>query len=239
MASLRGEAGDVAEIVRQTTGNVRSRFQSIERDSGVLAAFQFLVAVAVASRAQAPDRELSDLGIVLPDQPTPLAVVKSLQRWVAAHAGKPEYGTLAAGAAADAVGAWYIQQGAESRLFAAHEDAYDVWRAAASGSGFCELSRLFFAKFTERYLNYFLDREASAVLPTVELREQFHREVQAHLDKVSRHAFEVARITQSFAAGWFNKHAKEGLPSDREIRGFLSVAFGKLNEELRREGTQG
>lgn len=57
-----------------------------------------------------------------------------------------------------------------------------------------------------------------------------------HVDDVSRHAFETAKIMQSFAAGWFNKHAKEGLPTNASMRGFLRLALGKLREELRREG---
>jgi hypothetical protein len=237
MSSLHGQEGGVASIVRQTTENVRSRFRFIERDSGVLAAFRFLVALAAASRSQAPDQVLSNLGINLPAAPTPLSLVQTLKDWVAGHLDRAEYGSLATWAASDAIVAWYSQQAKQGQLFAAHEDPYDVWRAAADGSGFCELSRLFFARFTERYLNYFLEREASAAIPSIEKREQFQRDLQQHVDRVSHHAFEMARITQSFAAGWFNKHAAQGVPAEREIRGFLRVAFGKLDEELRREGS--
>src|SRR5207237_918033 len=114
---------------------------------------------------------------------------------------------------------------------------FDVWKQASNGGGFCELSRIFFGKFTERYLNYFLEREASAVLPNLEQRERFSQELTQRVDDVSRYAFETARITQSFAAGWFNKHARSGLPSDASIRGFLRLAIAKLREELRREAS--
>ncbi len=56
-----------------------------------------------------------------------------------------------------------------------------------------------------------------------------------HIDVTSRHAFETARITQSFAAGWFNKYANKTLPADEDINNFLRIAFGKLREELWRE----
>ena len=90
------------------------------------------------------------------------------------------------------------------------------------------MAHAYFAAFTKRYLDYFLDREASAVIPTIEERERFD-------DGVARHAAETARITQSFAAGWFNGHTKEGMPTLGEVQGFLGVAFGKLREELLRE----
>ena len=56
-----------------------------------------------------------------------------------------------------------------------------------------------------------------------------------HIDDVSHHAFETARITQSFAAGWFNRYARDGMPTADEISGFLSHSVGKLREELLRE----
>ena len=59
--------------------------------------------------------------------------------------------------------------------------------------------------------------------------------LRATVDGVSRHAFETSRITQSYAAGWFQKHAKEGMPSEGQIQKFLSFALHKIREELRRE----
>src|SRR5206468_6244176 len=112
--------------------------------------------------SESPRTLLADLGVEIPDHPTPLSIVSSLRRWAGPQAEKPEYGSLAESAAADAVGTWYAQKGEQGSLFAAHDDAFDVWRKAANGSGFCELSRLFFARFTGRYLNYFLERQASA-----------------------------------------------------------------------------
>jgi hypothetical protein len=40
---------------------------------------------------------------------------------------------------------------------------------------------------------------------------------------------------QSFAAGWFNKYAKAGMPNNDEIKGFLKLSFEKMREEFRRE----
>jgi hypothetical protein len=83
-----------------------------------------------------------------------------------------------------------------------------------------------------------LEREASAVSATIEQRELLQRQIRDQIDAVSKHAFETARITQSFAAGWYNRHAKDAVPTDEEIAGFLTIAFGKLREDLRREKTE-
>jgi hypothetical protein len=228
---------DVAGIVRQTTDNIRDRLDGLERDQSLLAAFKFLVSLPVASRSGTPVEVLGGLGIAVPADPSPIALAKALQRFMPERPDSVEYARIAQSAAVDAVAEWSARaEGPKDNLFGTASQPFDVWRQAADGAGFCELSRIFFGRFTQRYLNYFLEREASAVLPTAGQRDRFSEELGQHVDEVSRHAFETAKITQSFAAGWFNKHAKEGLPSDASMRGFLRLALGKLSEELRREG---
>ena len=73
---------------------------------------------------------------------------------------------------------------------------------------------------------------------TIEQRELLEKQLREQVDKVSRHAFETTKIAQSFAAGWYNRHAKTRAPSEDEISGFLAIAFGKLREDLRREKTE-
>jgi hypothetical protein len=222
---------EVADIAQQTIQNVRSQFRHIMRDNGVLGAFQFLVNLAVASREENPQAWLLNVGIELPDNPTPLSFAKAVSAWIEPQRDSFEYSEIAQGAAGDAISNWYREnQLTTESLFKSLEDPFEVWRKAGDGAGFCELSRLFFAKFTQRYLAYFLDREASAALGN------FGQQLERHIDTISLHAFETAKITQSFAAGWFNKHAKGGVPSEEEIQGFLSIALGKMRDELQREG---
>ncbi len=101
------------------------------------------------------------------------------------------------------------------------------------------MSRVFFANFVERYLKYFLEREASAELASIGEREEFGRRLEEQIEFLSHHAFDTAQITQSFAAGWFNKRvAEDRRPNDQEIIGFLAFAFSKLRQELQREAAE-
>ena len=172
------------------------------------------------------------------NNPSPLRIAQTLRHWVNDHQDSLEYRGIAERAATDAITTWHSRQREQGYLFGPSEDAAIVWGKASNGAGFCELSRLFFAKFTERYLNYFLEREASAALPTIEARERFREQLHQHVDQVSQHAFETAKITQSFAAGWYNRHVRRGSPSRREVERFLSIAFGKIREELLHEGSR-
>ncbi|MCC7495890.1 MAG: hypothetical protein IT204_26290 [Fimbriimonadaceae bacterium] len=235
---IAGWAGDTtatSHIAAETLANVRRQLRRMDQDSSVNAAFGFLVSLAVALR-DPPSSCLAQFGLPTDEPPTPLSLAYAIRECVAEAGDSPEYANLAQSAAIDAVSAWHrLGEFQQPTLFEVEQDPWRNWQRAGTAAGFCELARLFFARLTGRYLRYFLDREATAALPTLADRQRFDQELQAHVEAVSQHAFETARITQSFAAGWFQSHTREGTPSAEEVAGFLSVAFGKLRDELMRE----
>jgi hypothetical protein len=232
IAAFDGSETHSRKIANQTLDNVQSKFESIQRDPNVRDAFKFLTELAVSGAKG------NWASLQLPENPTPFAIAKALDKAISGQSGSSEYAAIAKAAATDAIGNWYAQNNAQASLFGTVEENSQIWRDAGTAGGFCEIARLFFAKFTERYLNYFLEREASAVSRTVEQRDLFQKQIRNQIDAVSRHAFETAKIAQSFAAGWYNRHAKDKMPADDEIAGFLAIAFGKLREDLRREKTE-
>lgn len=229
---------DVANLAADTLDCVRQRYRRIHEDAGVRATFEFLVAVSATGGAATIPAEWSDLPIQFSDNPSPLRIAQALRKWVEPHPGSLEYREIAERAATDAVAEWHTRHKQQGHLFGAPDDGSNVWGNASGGGGFSELSRLFFSRFTERYLSYFLEREASSALPTLSDREHFKERLHEHVNFVSLHAWETSKITQSFAAGWYNKNAKGKRPSDRQVKGFLSVAFGKIREELLRQAAK-
>jgi hypothetical protein len=226
---------NIEGIITQTLTNVRSRFRHIHQDKGVLAAFQFIVTLSVAASQDNPIKFLSNQDIHVDPNASPISLARAVSKKVQERLASFEYGDIAQSASIDAIAVWYDEKKGQRRLFDFPEDPFDTWRGARGGSGFCELSRLFFAKFTERYLNYFLERAASSQINSIDERQLFRDRLQKYVDVTSKHAFEMARITQSFAAGWFNKHAVSDVPSERELENFLSLGFGKIRDELLRE----
>lgn len=240
IASFTPANSNISDIAKQTLKNVRHRFDSIETDSGVLSSFEFLVLLSFGSKEKSLTKYMESKGIHLAENATPLQLSKELSKWVNRHKGSSEYSAFAQGAAVDAVSEWYKQNdSSQTNLFFSTKEPSDVWRKSANGSGFCELSRLYFSKFTERYLKYFLEREASSTITTIDGRDGFDKEIRTHLNDISKHAFETSKITQSFAAGWFNNQLKRGAPSKKSIQSFLTIAFGKMKSELLREEDKG
>ena len=235
LAESSGSPEDVAAIANDTLENVRVQLRKIHSDDGVVAAFQFLVALTKSASSDDPGEASFSPRIDFEGSPSTLRLIGQLRSWVEAQGGSRKYGDIAAKASADAISLWSSQQSMQGSLFTSPGDSREIWQQADNGAGFCEVSRLFFSKFTERYLNYFLEREASASMGSISDRDRLSTQLREHIDGVSRFAFETSRITQSFAAGWFNNHARDRYPSKDESRGFLSLAFGKLREELKRE----
>lgn len=224
---------EVGQIARKTLENVRDRFLWIHKDDGVQAAFAFFVAIATRHLDQSSG--LSAVYVPLEEDPSPSRLSSLLSRWVDAHLNSAEYAEIAKRAGADTIARWTQTRTEQGDLFVGRRKAEWIWSTITDARAFCEVSRIFFAKYTERYLKYFLEREASAQIASVSDREQFGDSLRAHVDEVSTHAFETSRITQSFAAGWFNNHARERRPTNAEIETFLATAFGKIQEELNRE----
>jgi len=235
IANFSSEKNNIGLITERTLANVSNRFQFIENDSGVKAAFKFLLQLSYAASLSKPQEFFNSRGIALSENPSPIDLSKAVAKLISDNADSLEYAAFAKNAIIDTISDWYTKHNVtQEKLFSTSYDSFEVWRDAANGSGFCEISRSYFSKFTEIYLKYFLEREASGVISHLEDREKFNENLKTHLRDISNHSFEISKITQSYSAGWFNKHAKKDVPSDRKIKEYISFAFSKLRNELSR-----
>lgn len=222
-------SGDVEHIAAKTIDAVRDRLMALGRERGTVEAFGFLVELACANRD--PDRTEPDLR----ENPSALQLVSALRERVDAGADSREYAELATRAAATVIMQWTRECEKSPTLFDAPYSAQHVWSRAQTGAGFSELTRTFLGELVGRYLKYFLEREVSDRSSGVAQREQFVSQLSEHVHAIAKHSFETSRIAQSFAAGWYNKHAKTSTPSVQAQRAFLRYALTKLRNELARE----
>lgn len=234
IAHFDGSAEQTAVLAQATLHNVQTKFLNLPTDQGFTSSLKFLVSLSYAFGTEDPASFCSNQHINLPSQATPLALGIELRRWLP-PAKLSEVGHIAQQAATDAMADFYRSRSEQTPDLFGKSINSSRWADAATGAGFCELSRSFFSHYTRRYLNYFLEREAAAAMGSVDGRERLKSSISAHTDAVSKHAFETAKITQSFSAAWFNKKSKSGFPREAEIRGFIRIASGKMFDEIRRE----
>ena len=236
IAAFSATNNNISEISRQTTKNVRSRFKNIEADNGVQSAFEFLVHLSVLPRQANWNSYLQSKNIQISNDFSLIELAQCAKSYVERNQESKEYGAFSSQALIDTISNWATQNtGQQTLFFDANKRPIELWEKAASGAGFCELSRLFFTKFTERYLKYFLERETVLRINNVYDVSTFNSNLEKHISDISKHAFETAKITQSFSAAWYNKNVKDTVPNRKKIQGFLSVAFSKINSEILRE----
>ena len=236
VANFTANGDTIAQITNQTTKNVINRYDNIGGDKGVLAAFKFLILLSQSARQNNSSEFLAKQGIQLSKNFNLLELSKAIRQFVDKNSESKEYSTFANHAVIETVSQWSKKNQIQQQIqFERDNNSFDEWRSAADGSGFCELSRMFFSNFTDNYLRYFLEREASAKISNLFDRDTFSKKIDEHVNEISKHAFETSKITQSFSAGWFNKNAMDEIPSNEKIQGFVSFCFKKLNSEIIRE----
>lgn len=227
---------ETTTIAKSTLRNIQIQYSNLRNDPSINTAFEFLVHVALAYKTSNPIKYLTEKKILGKEEITPISLAKGALKYKVNEVASHEYQTFARQAAVDTINKWYkdnIERGRS--LFSEGIDSSIIFSRAAKADGFCELSRIYFSKLTERYLKYFLEREASSKISNINERERFSNEIRKQVDDISKHAFETAKITESFSAGWFNKHVKDKVPSDYELKSFLKTSFGKMKSELLRE----
>ena len=228
----------IEEVISRTAIAIDSDFRKMHLELGVQDAFSLILCLAIAARDDDPYKAMADFDLALEGNlATPLNLVRALSKHTRRTASSIEKMEIAKMAVAKALAQFYKKHTVQLGLFALKDEPFQVWRHLSEASGFCEISRNFFAFLTTDYFKYFLDREASAVLPDIESRVKFNEEMDGHIDRIVTHSFEVSKITQSFAAGWYRKNIQNNdyrLSRARTI-GFLGIAINKIRDSLCRE----
>lgn len=230
---------NVESIASDTIRNVSSRFLDIPKDGSFLSAFKFLLLLSFANKQADPVDFLRSHGLSIDYDISQFQLAKIAHDWVIENENSKEYSSFSSKVLITTINQWIsenqtIQQG----LFSNNSSLLEKWEKASTGAGFCEISRIFFSKFTSVYLNYFLERSASSQIKSFQERELFKKKFSNHIDDISTHAFEISKIGQSFSAGWYNKHTKSDFPSNTKIKNFLSFMMKKLSDELKRSEVQ-
>lgn len=236
MAEFADGQVNVNEIAFKTLRQVQDRFNELQNDPTIRATFEQLLHISFAFKQTNPINYLNEKELIDKDEISVIDLTRAIWNNKPDKINSKEYETVAKQAAIDALNGWYKQNIESGRSFFQEGiDQEAIFYKTNNGSGFCELARLYFSKFTERYLKYFLEREASIALPNPNERKRFTDELEKHIDDVSKHAFQTAKITESFAAGWYNKYVTDSFPEESEVKGFLYTAFGKLKSDLLQE----
>lgn len=235
LSSYDNDANTVAVIADRTINAVRREFENLQYDESVIKATVYLADIIVSSRQSDQIAFLQNRGYLIDDNLTLFSLTASAQKLIQTTDGSLETNKLTRDAAVHAVMVFY-QQHSDNQISLFQVDN-NPFKNKGSGREFCELARYFFAAFTEKKIRYYIDREAASVIGDYSKYIRFSDTLTQHSLEITEHVFEISKIMQSFAAGWFNNHALDITPSKASVTDFLKMSFGKVREELRLEAT--
>ena len=228
-----GEAS-VAQISNNTLNAIKKTYEKMSYDESVIKALFFIATLSFSAKMDDQVNFLNENGYTVDSEISLFSLMASAQNFITTEHGSLEINKLVKDAAMQAI-IYYQQHHETNQLSMFSEQSQSVWENVGTGAAFCEMVRTFFASFTERQLKYYIEREAASRINDYDTLQVFNQRLSEQSKAIADHTFEIAKLTQSFAAGWFNKNVADSLPSDKQIEGFLSHSFSKLREEFRRE----
>lgn len=229
-----GDEESVLKIADDTLKAVRKVYELMPYDESVIKAVSYLATLVFSANQEDQHIYLNDNGYTVDSQLSLFSLMASAQQYITTETGSLEINKIAKDAALQAV-INYQQDHQSEQLTLFSDQPENVWKSAKDGAAFCELARTFFASFTDRHIKYYVERAAASKISDYAILQSFTETLSTQSQQIANHAFEISKIVQSFAAGWYNKKASTSLPDENGVRGFLQMSFGKMREEFRRE----
>lgn len=225
-----------AAIANSTLDAVGKTYAQMPYDDSVIKALTFLATLSYSARQENQVLFLNNNGYSVDDEMSLVSLLTSVQQYVVTDTASLEINKIARDATMQAV-IGFRSAHSSNQLSLFSEQNESVWKNAGTGAAFCEMARSFFASFTERQLKYYIERAAASTIDDYDTLQRFNSQLNEQMQAIADHTFEISKLTESFAAGWYNKNVVDSLPSTQQVERFLGHAFGKLREEFRREAS--
>jgi len=221
-------------IANETLSAIKKSYEAMPYDESVKKAISFLAKLAFSAKQIDQIAYLNSQGYIVDENLSTYSLVANAQRLIITENDSLEINKIAKDSVMQAV-ITYQENHQNNQVDLFGNEEQNPLRSIGNGAAFCELARSFFAAFTDKQIKYYVERVAASTINNYGALEKFTSALSEQSIAIADHAFETSKLMQSFAAGWFNKHADTSLPSDKDITDFLRISFGKMREEFRRE----
>ena len=228
VVKLLHSGAEAPEIAALTLAASRRALQQAARDPALVQSFWLLTQLPLCARKPDFADALRNIGISVTSSPSFMDLIGGFSDAVDDHVHRigrrTDLGEMAQMGAAESLSQLLAHQ--TTTLFGSTgEDVKRELSKFATPKNFSSLAREFFARLTERYLAYYLSRELSIQLGTVQANREFR-------EALSLHCRQASKIVEDFAGSWFSKANYQGGITRRKASGFVGHAITKLRAEL-------
>lgn len=236
LIDLIGGGASSAAVAAATLDAVDEEFARAADDAGLKRAFWLLSQLPDAARSEDFAEALRELGLPVSDKPSAAdltaAFTTAVDRHVDGLRARSGPGELAQMAAVETLSG-FLRDRASTLWGSTPDDVRIELGKVATEKRFGELARDFFARFTERYLSYYISKE----LPEhVGPGQRFGdlKEKQGFASALELHCRQACKIVETFAGGWYSKARFEKDLTEERTGRFLGYSVKKIRSELRR-----
>jgi len=233
LSQYNADSEAIVKIADETLVCIRKSYEQMPYDESVSKAIKFLTLLSFSAKQDNQISYLNNNGCLVDNTLSLFSLINSAKNYITTDKGSLETNKLVKDAVLQAITTY--QEDHTAQLTLIDEQITSVWKEVGNGGDFCELTRSFFSALTDRQIKYYIGRSAASEINDYTKLQLFSVGISQTAEAITHHAFETSKIMQSFAAGWFNKHAATGVPDDSHITDFLRISFGKMREEFRRE----
>jgi hypothetical protein len=235
VALIEGGAG-TGQVANATIAAAERALDFAASDKGLVETLWLLTQLPLASKGENFAEALRNLGLGVYDSPSLMEVVgafsDAVDKKLANNGGRTDLGEMAQMAAAETM--TQVIGGRTQSLFGTTpEDVKQAFSTLTTSKQFGIFARDFFARLTNKFLDYFISRAVSHHVG--EGRRFRTLAQQGEFTKALRtHSLEASRIVQDFSGGWFSKTNWENIGiTRRKAAGFANVAMKKIVAELK------
>ncbi len=239
VALIEGGAG-AAQIANATMTAAEQGFKLAAEDKGLVETIWLLTQVPLGAKSDDFGQALQNAGLDVSDSPGLMEVVgafsDAIDKKLTNNGGRTDLGEMAQMAASETI-TQIIGSRTQNLFGTTSDDVKNAFSKLATNKQFSIFARDFFARLTNKCLDYFVSKAVSHHVGegkrfrTLAQQSEFTR-------ALGTHSREAAKIIEEFSGGWFSKTnwEKKGI-SRKDAAGFTHVAMNKIVAELK-EGAQ-
>lgn len=241
VVGLIGVGAGTAQVANATINAADAGLSFAAKDKGVVETLWLLTQLPLAARSDDFAAALRSCGLSVSDSPGLMEIVGAVSDAIDLKMpnckGRTDLGEMAQMAAAETL-TEVVGSRTKSLFGTTSEDVQQAFSKIATNKQFSTFAKDFFARFTNKCMNYFLSRAMAHHVgegqrfTTLSQQAEFTRALETHCK-------EAARIVEEFSGGWFSKKNWEtgGDISRQDIAAFTGYAMTKLTTELK-QGAQ-
>jgi hypothetical protein len=233
VVALLRAGGSVADLAAATAAAAEHELIGAKGDPALAHTVWLLTQLPLAARSDQFGAKLGELGFDAGADQSVLALVagftKAVDRQVAGTNHRTDLGELARQAASESLSS-LIGTGTPSLFGTTAEGMQRDLGQLATKDRFAGLARDFFARLTQKTLEYYISRELpnhvgpGKSIGSIDQQVAFRRALE-------KHCREASLIVEQFAGGWYSK--SQGTLTPASAQGFADYALTKMRDELR------